>query len=63
MLTTWQADLSELEHWLSALSSPRGIRERELLSWFGSSTERIALLAYALFGVMPTHVASAAGRA
>jgi hypothetical protein len=55
MLSMWQKDLSELENLLSA--SPNGLGERRLLAWFGSSTERIALLAFALHGIMPTHVA------
>jgi hypothetical protein len=57
MLTIWQMDLPELENLLSATMSPNGVDERTLLDWFGSSVERITLLAYALHGIMPTHVA------
>lgn len=57
MVAIWQTDLSALENLLSAATSPNGVDERKLLGWFGSSTERIALLAYALHGIIPTHVA------
>lgn len=53
----WAAELNELEKMLSAAVHPRGVAERVLLDWFGMKAERVAMLVFALHGVIPTHVA------
>ncbi|WP_127172172.1 Shedu anti-phage system protein SduA domain-containing protein [Xanthomonas euvesicatoria] len=54
----WALDVADLEALLtSASSSGAGLDERSLLAWFGVSVERIALLAYSVFGFVPDAVA------
>lgn len=52
-----EGDLSGLENEISPSAAPLGLGESILLHWFGSSVERISLLAYAMHGIVPTHVA------
>lgn len=53
----WKNDLADFERLISPTSAPNGIGETALLKWFGFSVDRIALLAYAIHGILPTHVA------
>lgn len=56
-LSQWTADLTALTTLISATTAPKGVGETALLKWFGTSVERIALLAFAIHGILPTHVA------
>jgi len=56
-LAIWNRDLAALGTLISASAAPNGVGETALLKWFGASAARIALLAYAIHGVVPTHVA------
>lgn len=56
-LPQWRLDLAALIDLISPTAAPRGVGEMALLKWFGASIERIALLAYAIHGIVPTHVA------
>lgn len=56
-LPRWQADLAAFSHLISTAGAPNGVGETALLKWFGASVERIALLAYAVHSILPTHVA------
>lgn len=56
-LPQWEAALSKFSVLISPATSPEGVGETKLLQWFGASAERIALLAYAMHGIVPTHVA------
>lgn len=56
-LPQWKADLAAFSLLISAAAAPHGVGETALLQWFGASVERIALLAYAIHGILPTHVA------
>lgn len=53
----WGQDLADLDHMISSAAAPNGVDETTLLNWFGATVERIALLAYALHSIVPTHVA------
>lgn len=53
----WKADLAAFAALISPAVAPNGVGETALLKWFGASAERIALLAYAIHGIVPTHVA------
>ncbi|MFM2088221.1 MAG: hypothetical protein RLZZ237_3090 [Pseudomonadota bacterium] len=56
-LPQWKGDLAAFSLLISAAAAPHGVGETALLKWFGASVERIALLAYAIHGILPTHVA------
>lgn len=56
-LPQWKADLDAFGTLISVATAPAGVGETALLKWFGASVERIALLAYAIHGILPTHVA------
>lgn len=56
-VTQWGVDLADLDHMISSVTAPNGVDETTLLNWFGATVERIALLAYALHSIVPTHVA------
>lgn len=56
-LPKWNVDLVEFIKMISPAAAPNGVGEPALLKWFGASVERIALLAYAIHGIIPTHVA------
>lgn len=56
-LPKWSADLTAFVNLISPTAAPGGVGETALLKWFGVSVERIALLAYAIHGIVPTHVA------
>ena len=56
-LPQWKADLAAFSTLISAAAAPDGVGETALLKWFGASAERIALLAYVIHGIVPTHVA------
>jgi hypothetical protein len=53
----WKAELAAFGTLISPAAAPNGVKEKVLLAWFGASIERIALLAYALYRIVPTHVA------
>lgn len=54
----WLVEIASLEGLLATgVSAGVGVFETALLHWFGHSLERIALLAYATHGIVPTHVA------
>ncbi|MES2756032.1 MAG: hypothetical protein V4693_01560 [Pseudomonadota bacterium] len=56
-LQQWKTDLAAFIILISSTAAPNGVGEAALLKWFGASVERIALLAYAIHGILPTHVA------
>lgn len=56
-LPQWHIDLAGFTQLISPASAPNGVKEPVLLAWFGASVDRMALLAYALHGIIPTHVA------
>jgi hypothetical protein len=56
-LPQWKMDLADLQNAISPTHAPNGVQEAVLLRWFGVSIDRIALLAYSLHGIVPTHVA------
>lgn len=56
-LPIWNAELAAFKTLISPAAAPNGLDEQTLLDWFGSSVERIALLVYALYRIVPTHVA------
>jgi hypothetical protein len=56
-LPKWKIELVAFETLISPLVAPYGIGEAALLAWFGASVERVALLVYALYRIVPTHVA------
>ena len=53
----WKTDLADFASLISPTIAPKGIGETALLKWFGASVDRIALLAYAIHRIVPTHVA------
>lgn len=55
--TKWSAELTVLDSWLKGSVAIGGIGERALLNWFGAAEVRIAMLAFGLTGIVPTHVA------
>ncbi|MTW04814.1 Shedu immune nuclease family protein [Pseudoduganella ginsengisoli] len=56
-LPIWKAELAAFKALISPAAAPNGVDEQTLLDWFGASVERIALLVYALYRIVPTHVA------
>ena len=53
----WKTDLADFASLISPTMAPDGVGETALLKWFGASVDRIALLAYAIHRIVPTHVA------
>jgi len=56
-LPIWKAELLAFTTLISPAAAPNGVDEQTLLDWFGASIERISLLVYALYRIVPTHVA------
>lgn len=56
-LPTWKTELAAFENLISPASAPNGVAEKVMLAWFGASIDRIALLVYALYRIVPTQVA------
>ena len=57
LTTTWATDLADFEQLIDPSAHPKGVDEDTLLTWFGATSHRIALIAFALTGIPPTHVA------
>lgn len=53
----WKTDLADFASLISPTIAPNGVGESALLKWFGASVDRIAMLAYAIHRIVPTHVA------
>lgn len=56
-LPIWKDELNAFTRLISPAIAPNGVDEQTLLNWFGGAVERIALLVYGLYRIVPTHVA------